>query len=185
MSRPGREKKVRTGNGALRRRFLLPWLVFSGMATLLLFLFHYLLFSSPFAGGYGAVFHALRQIVTILLPVVALSMLAYILLVGGIAALLCINLLHRIAGPIFRLERVLGGFLEGEAVRPFFIRHGDLVPEVASSFNEFVDRLREDRRRWVAAIENAERLRLRDRETCRAGMENALAELVTLLSRYR
>lgn len=185
MNRPEGGMPARTGDGAFRGRFLLPWLVFSGLATLLLFLFYYRLFSSPFTGGYGAVFHALRQIGEILLPVVALSILAYVLLVGGGAALLCINLLHKIAGPIFRLERVLGGFSEGDAVKPFFLRHGDLVPRIALSFNEFVDQLREDRRRCVAVMESAERLRLQDRETCRAGMEKALAELETLLSRYR
>lgn len=185
MNRPGEGRTARTGNEAFRRRFLLPWLVFSAVATLLLFLFYYRLFSSPFTGGYGAVFHALRQMEKILLPVVALSMLAYVLLVGAVSALLCANLLHKIAGPIFRFERVLGGFLEGEAVKPFFLRHGDLVPKIASSFNGFVGRLREDRRRCVDVMESAEQLCLQDRGTCRAEKEKALAELEALLSRYR
>lgn len=133
---------ARTGDGAFRGRFLLPWLVFSGLATLLLFLFYYRLFSSPFTGGYGAVFHALRQIGEILLPVVALSILAYVLLVGGGAALLCINLLHKIAGPIFRLERVLGGFSEGMRSSRSFSATGTWFPEShcrsTSSWTSFV-----------------------------------------------
>lgn len=168
-----------------RGHFLLSFLVSTGMGTVLLFLVLYLFFSHPLTGGYGAAFHALRHLAGVGLPVVVLSMLAYVLLVGGAAALLCINLLHKIAGPIFRLEKALGSYLEGEPVKPFFLRHADLVPELASAFNGFVGRLREDRQRWVGVMENAERLRLQERVMRRAEMEKALAELETLLSRYR
>jgi len=166
-------------------RFLLFWLVISGLGTLSLFLFLYQFFSSPLTGGYGGSFYALRHLAEILPSVVALSMLAYVLLVGGGAALLCIALIHRIAGPIFRLERALVNCLDGEPVKPFFLRHGDLVPELASAFNGFVGRLREDRQRWTSVMENADRLCLQERKTCRVEMERALAELDTLLSRYR
>jgi hypothetical protein len=166
-------------------RFLLYWLASSGLGTLLLFLFFYRLLSVPLTGGYGAVFHALRRLGDGLLPVVLLSVLVYILLVGVAAAFFCIRVLHKIAGPIFRLERTMGEFLDGEPVKPFFLRHGDLVPELASAFNGFVGRLREDRQRWEVVMENADRLCLLDRETCRAAMEKALADLETLLARYR
>ena len=81
-------------------RFLLFWLVISGLGALSLFLFLYQFFSSPITGGYGGSFYALRHLAEILPSVVALSMLAYVLLVGGGAALLCIALIHRIAAPI-------------------------------------------------------------------------------------
>jgi len=120
-----------------------------------------------------------------MLPVVALSLLAYVLFLSGAAAWLCINLLHKIAGPIFGLEKVLGTYLDGASVRPFFMRHGDLVPELISAFNGFVSRLREDRQKWAGVMENAERFTLQDRETRRTEMKKALAELETLLFRYR
>ncbi len=166
-------------------RFLLYWLASSGLGTLLLFLVFYRFLSVPLTGGYGAVFHALRQLGGGLLPVVLLSLLVYILLVGAASALLCIRVLHKIAGPIFRLERTMGALLEDEPVKPFFVRHGDLVPELASAFNDFVGRLREDRQRWTVVMENAERHCLLDPETCRASKEKALADLETLLARYR
>lgn len=166
-------------------RFLLFWFAFSGLGTLLLFLFHYLYLTPPLPGGYAAVYYALRHLAETMLPVVALSLLAYVLFLSGGAAWLCINLLHKIAGPIFGLEKVLETYLNGASVRPFFMRHGDLVPKLVSAFNGFVGRLREDRRRWLGVMENADRLRLQDRETCRAEMEKALAELETLLFRYR
>jgi hypothetical protein len=166
-------------------RFLLYWFASSGLGTMLLFLFHSLFLKAPLPGTYAAVFHALRHLQEILLLVVVLSFLAYVLFLSAAAAWLCINLLHKIAGPIFGMEKVLGSYLDGKPIRPFFMRHNDLVPELVSAFNGFVNRVREDRRRWLGVMENAERFSLQDRGTRRAEMEKALAELETLLSRYR
>jgi len=166
-------------------QFLLFWLASSGLGTLLLFLFHYLYLTPPLPDGYAAVYYALRNLGDTMLPVVALSFLAYVLFLSGAAAWLCINLLHKVAGPIFGLEKVLVTYLNGRSVRPFFMRQGDLVPDLISAFNGFVGGLREDRRRWLGVMENADRLCLQDRETCRAEMEKALAELETLLFPYR
>ena len=166
-------------------RFLLFWLASSGLGTLLLFLFHYLYLTPPLPDRYAAVYYALRHLANTMLPVVALSFLAYVLFLSFAAAWLCINLLHKVAGPIFGMEKVLVTYLSGGSVRPFFMRHGDLVPDLVSAFNGFVGRLREDRRRWLGVMENADRLCLQDRETCRAEMEKALDELETLLFPYR
>ena len=166
-------------------RFLVWWFAFSGLGTVLLLLFHYRFLSVPLTGGYDAVFHALGRIGDGLFPVVVLSMLAYVLLVGLASTLLCIRLLHKVAGPIFRLERAMGEFLDGKPVKPFFVRHGDLVPELASAFNGFVGRLREDRQRCAVLMDRADRLCMQDRETCRAEKERALADMETLLARYR
>jgi hypothetical protein len=165
-------------------RFLLFWLASSVLGTLLLFLFHYLFLSPPLPDEYAAVYYALRHLAATMFPVIALSLLAYVLFLGGAAAWLCINLLHKIAGPMLGMEKVLGTFLDGASVRPFFMRHGDLVPELVSAFNGFVSRLREERQNWAGVMENAERFTLQDREMRRAEMEKALAELATLLSRY-
>ena len=170
---------------AFWRRFLLSWLAVSGLGTLFLFLVHYHFFSSPLTGGYRSAFYALRHLAESLPYVIALSMLAYLLLVGGAVGLLCICLLYKIAGPIYGLERALESCLRGEPVKPFFVRQGDLVPEVAAAFNGFVGPLREDRQRWIRMLENADRLCLQDQKTCRAEREKVLAELDTLLSRYR
>jgi len=170
---------------AFWKRFLLSWLAISGLGTLFMFLVLSLFFSSPLTGGYRSVFYTLRHLTESLAWVVALSMLAYGLLVGGAAGLLCISLLYKIAGPIYGLEKALGNCLDGEPVRPFFVRHGDLVPELGPAFNGFVGRLREDRQKWIRMLENADRLCLLDREICRSEREKALAELEIHLSRYR
>lgn len=171
--------------GAFWRRFFLSWLAVSGMGVLFVFFVLYQFFSSPLTGGFRSIFYALRSLAESLPSVVALSMLAYVLLVGGAAGMLCVYLLYRISGPIYGLERALENCLNGEPVKPFFVRHGDLVPELAAAFNGFVGRLREDRQRCIRMMENADRFCLQDRETCRAERERALAELEILLSRYR
>jgi hypothetical protein len=170
---------------ALWGRFLVWWFAFAGLGTLLLLLFHYRFLSVPLTGGYGAVFHALQRIRAGLFPVILLSMLAYVLLVGLASTLLCIHLLHKVAGPMFRLEKTMGEFLDGKPAKPVFVRHSDLVPDIASSFNGFVGRLREDRQRCAVLMDHADRLCMQDRETCRAERERALADLETLLDRYR
>lgn len=169
---------------AFWERFLLSWLASSALGTLLLFLFHYLFFTAPLPGGYAKVHYALRHLAETMSPIIFLSILAYVSFLSGAAAWLCINLLHKIAGPIFGLEKVLGTYLGGASVRPFFMRHDDLVPELVSAFNRFVGRMREDRQKWTGVMENAERLTLQNHETRRTEMEKALAELVNLLSRY-
>jgi len=183
---PWRGGKIGPAEGrAFWGRFLLFWFASSGLGTLLLFLYLYVYFTTPLPDGYAAVFYALRHLVETMLPVVALSILVYVLFLSGAAAWLCIHLLHKIAGPMFGLEKVLGTYIDGAPVRPFFMRHGDLVPELISAFNGFVSRLREERQKWAGVMENAERLTLQDREMRRTEMEKALAELATLLSRYR
>lgn len=173
------------GFGRILGRFLLAWVVASAAGALLQYLFWFLLLSNPLPEVYGPAFFGLRHELDTLLPVVCLSSLAYVLLVGAAAALLCVRLLHRIAGPIFKLERVLGNYLEGYPVRPLFFRRGDFVPGLSPAFNGFVGRLREDRQAWMGLMENAERLCLRGKDTCRAEMEKALSDLKTLLDRYR
>jgi hypothetical protein len=178
-------RKDPASGSAFWGRFLFFWFASSGLGTLLLFLFHYLYLTPPLPDGYAAVHYALRHLANTMLPVVALSFLVYVLFLSGAAAWLCINLLHKVAGPIFGLEKVLGTYLNGASVRPFFMRHGDLVPELISAFNGFVGRLREERRKWLGMMENADRLCLQDRGTCRTEMEKVLAELETLLFPYR
>lgn len=173
------------GGGAWTRRFLLPWLAAACLGSAFLYLVHYVFLSPPLPLQYGAAFSVLRSRGGQLLPVVLLSTLAYLLLVGGAAALLCIRFLHKFAGPVFKFRKTLRGYLDGKPVKPLFFRAGDLAPELAQAFNRFMERLRVDRQRWLGVLESADRLCLLDQGTCRAEMERALGELETLLSGYR
>jgi hypothetical protein len=145
----------------------------------------YLVFMRPLPGTYYGVYFALRNLSAILVPILAFSMLAYVLVVSVVIALLSLRATHKIAGPLYRMERALENFESGHAVKAVFLREGDCLVPLAQAYNGFVTRLRDDRKDWLAAMEHAERLCLQDAATCRAEMGRALARLSELISRYR
>ena len=165
--------------------FLLRLSLLFALGTAFLFLILFTVFSRRLSGDYSSVFHALRHFAEFLFPIIAISVLAFVLLVCGAVAILCVYALHKVTGPIYRMERVLEGYVSGDPVRPVFFRQGDQIHPLAAEFNAFAAVLREDRKRWAGVLEHADRLCLQDQATCRAEMEKALAELETLLSKYR
>ncbi len=167
-----------------RFRFLLRLcLAFAG-GTALLYGILYFVLSRPFTGDYGSVFHALRNLSVFLRPIIATSVLVYVLLVCGATAALCVYGLHKVAGPLYRMERVMESFRAGSPTRPVSFREGDEIEPLAQAFNDWVGKLRQDRQRWIAVMEEAERLCLQDDATCRARMEQALREIHADLGRY-
>jgi hypothetical protein len=145
----------------------------------------YLVLSRPLPGEYAGVFHQLRGLAAYLRSVVTVSVLAYALLACASTAALCVFILHRVAGPLFRMERVLEEFRSGAPVRPVSFRHGDPVGPLAEAFNAWVGVLRQDRVRMLARMEEAERLCFLDEAACRSEMEKALRRVAEVLARYR
>ncbi len=170
---------------AFRNRFLVALVLIDAIGAGLLYLALSVTLSRPIPGAYPAVFVAVRNQASYFLPVVAFAVLAYALVVGVATAVLCVTALQKIAGPLYRMERLGESYLAGEPVKPAFFREGDQVKAIASSFNGFMARLREDRHKWLATLAHAERLCLQDRATCRLEMEKALADLELLLAKYR
>lgn len=154
-----------------------------GVGILLAILF--LVLSKPLAGGYAAVYHQLRSLATYMRPVVTVSVLAYALLASLSTAALCVYVLHRVAGPLYRMERVLEEFRSGAPTGPVSFRHGDQPGELAEAFNAWVGVLRQDRGRLLARMEEAERLCLLEEATCRSEMERALRLVADDLAAYR
>lgn len=171
--------------GGFQFRFLLRLCLLFAVGTVLLFLGLFAVFSRKMSGDYPSVFYALRHFTEFLFPIVAISVLAYVLFLCGATAVLCVYALHKVAGPLYRMERVIEGYVAGDPVQPVFFRQGDQVHPLARDFNRFVARLREDRIRWAGVLEHAERLCLQDQATCRAEMEKALGKLETHISQYR
>jgi len=167
------------------KRFLLLLLLIDAVGAALLFLALFLTLSRPIPGDYPAVFLGLRQQASYFLPVVAFAGLAYVFLVGLATAVLCVTALQKIAGPLYRMERLIESYVAGEPVRPAFFREADEVKVLAASFNSFVGHLRDDRQKWLATMAQAERHCLQDRATCRLEMEKALAEVEVLMAKYR
>ena len=155
----------------------------AGVGVLYVILFFVL--SRPLAGDYAAVYHQLRSLAAYLRPVVAVSALAYALLASLSTAALCVYILHRVAGPLYRMERVLEELLSGAATRPVSFRHGDQAGALAEAFNAWIGVLRQDRGRLLSRMEEAERLCLLDEATCRSEMERALRQVAEDIASYR
>ena len=145
----------------------------------------YLVLSRPLTGDYAGVFHALRNLSVFLRPFIALSVLVYILLVCGAIAAVCVYGLHRVAGPLYRMERIMEEIREGTHTRPVSFRDGDQIEPLARAINGWIGRLRQDRQRWLTTMKAAERHRLQDEAMCRAEMEEALRKVAEDMARYR
>ncbi len=170
---------------SFKRRFLTALVLIDAVGAGLLYLALYAALSRPIPGDYHAVFLGLRSQASYFLPIVTLSGLAYVFVVGTATAVLCVTALQKIAGPLYRMERLMESYLAADPVKPVFFREGDQIKVLAGSFNAFIGRLREDRQKWLSTMEHAERLCLQDRATCRREMEKALTDIELLMAKYR
>ena len=185
MNSPPADKGQHIAEQGIAGRFAMRLLLVIGAGGGILFLGFYLIFIRPFPGTFSGTYFALRDLSAFLVPVLVFSMLAYFLVVSLGIALLSGYAFHKIAGPLYRMERALENYDSGHAVKAVFLREGDGLVSLAQAYNRYVAGLREDRQKWLAAMEHAERLCLQEAATCRAEMEEALARLSELLSRYR
>lgn len=151
----------------------------------ILFVILYFALSRPLPGGYAEVFQVLRNLSPFLRPILAISVLLYALLACGSTSALCIFILHKIAGPLYRMEMILDEYRSGAATRTVSFRHDDQIQPLAHAFNQWIGSLRRDRNRWLAAMMDAERHCLQDEATCRAEMEGALRKIAGDMERYR
>ena len=151
----------------------------------ILFAILYFALSRPLPGDYAGVFLALRNLSPFLRPILAVSVLVYALLACGSTSALCVYVLHKVAGPLYRMEMVLDQYRSGAPTRTVFFRNGDQIEALAQAFNQWIGTLRQDRQRWLATMGDAERHCLQDEATCRAEMEKALRKIAEDMAGYR
>ncbi len=166
-------------------RFAMQLVLVIGAGGGILYLGFSLVFLRPLPDTFSGTYFALRNLSAFLAPFLVFSMLAYVLVVSLVIALLSGYAFHKIAGPLYRMERALENYDSGDAVKAVFLREGDKLVPLSRAYNRYVAVLRVDRQRWLAIMEDAERLCLQDAATCRGEMEKALARLSEQLSRYR
>ena len=95
-------------------------------------------FSRDLGSEFAPAFYLLRHLVGFLLPALAFSLLAVLLV--ACCALFGVALFasHKIAGPLFRLQRVAGYLCRGILVGRIHLRTGDQGKPLAHSINEWV-----------------------------------------------
>ncbi|TFH33126.1 MAG: hypothetical protein E4G97_01310 [Deltaproteobacteria bacterium] len=151
----------------------------------ILFIILYFALSRPLPGDYAEIFQALRNLSPFLRPILAVSVLLYALLACGSTSALCVFILHKVAGPLYRMELVLDQYRSGAPTRTVSFRNGDQIQPLAHAFNRWIGSLRRDRHRWLATMMDAERHCLQDEATCRAEMEGALRKIAGDMAKYR
>jgi hypothetical protein len=178
-----------SGDGALiHRRYVSGLLLrlcanFAGGVGILAVILYFAL-SRPLPGEYAEIFHALRNLSPFLRPILAVSVLVYALLATGSTSALCVYVLHKVAGPLYRLELVLDQYRSGAPTRTVSFRSGDQIQPLAHAFNHWIGTLRRDRQRWLAMMKDAERHSLQDEATRHAKMEEALRKVAEDMARY-
>jgi len=151
----------------------------------ILFVILYFALSRPLPADYAGVFHALRNLSPFLRPILAVSVLVYALLACGSTSALCVYILHKVAGPLYRMELVLDQYRSGAPTRTVSFRNDDQIQALAQAFNLWIGTLRRDRQRWLTTLKDAERHCLQDDATCRAKREEALRKLAGDMAGYR
>ncbi len=172
-------------DGKIQARFLWGLVLALLAGTVLLFVALHAVLAKPLPPTYAGTFFALRHQESSIFVILVLSVTVYVLVVSAAIAVQCIMALHRVAGPLYRMERILQALDAGVPVAAVFFRRGDQAGGLDRAFNGFLARLREDRRKAMSILEEAERLSLQDESTHRAARLEALERLSGLLSAYR
>ncbi|RMG87758.1 MAG: hypothetical protein D6708_12485 [Candidatus Dadabacteria bacterium] len=94
----------------------------------------------PLGPEYGEAHHAIRSLLPLVGPAVVFCGVS-VLLVGAVS-LLILGVLasHKVAGPLFRLQRVAGFVERGILPGPIHLRATDQGTALAEALNVFVDR---------------------------------------------
>lgn len=185
MTGPPESAALRLIRPGYRRSFLVRLYLISAAGSTLLFAVLYFALSQPLPDSYGAAFHMLRGTSGYLGAVLPVFVLAYAFLVFVSLGALCICWLHKVAGPLYRLERIIEGYRSGGVTRTISFRCDDQIEPLAEAFNDWIGSLRQDRQRWLVAMEDAERPGLQEEAASRRQMEAALRKIAEELSRYR
>lgn len=96
------------------------------------------IFSRQLALEYSEAFQALKSLHGSVLPVLALCGTAAFLIASPLLCTVAVFASHRIAGPLFRLQRVAEHLARGELVGQVHLRAADQCKPVAEEVNRFV-----------------------------------------------
>ncbi len=117
-------------------------------------------FSRPLGDDFGPAFYTLKGVLAYLAPSLAFSFLAVLLVASLAVFVVAVLASHKVAGPLFRLQRVAGYLRRGALVGRIHLRAADQGKPVATEINAWVDSLKEKRSAFqnrVAELEEATR----------------------------
>jgi methyl-accepting chemotaxis protein len=113
-------------------RFL-ALIVIAAIAAMALFLFQS---RSTLTAGYSGSEVRLLRTTDFFFPSLLMTSIGVIIVTGIIGIIVLIFISHRIAGPLFRFEKVLGELVKGDLTHRFTLRENDQFTGLADRINE-------------------------------------------------
>ncbi|MFA5161256.1 MAG: methyl-accepting chemotaxis protein [Elusimicrobiales bacterium] len=140
---------------------------------------------SRMMAAHPALVQPLMDEITGAMPVLALKMAIYL----GIVLIVASVVSHRMAGPVYKFEKIAALLAEGDLTRDIHLRKGDQLTELQDEFNKMAASLRAkvsgDRRRAQDAAQSLRALA----EKCqdpqeKADMEKTASEVARITSEF-
>lgn len=123
-----------------------------------------------------------RKTLLMLLGIIQLGFL-------GLIFVICIFISHKIAGPIYKLQKYLRGIREGGPITNLWFRNGDNFPEVAEEINETMEYFVQQRQDDFAYLEEVSsyiaNLSLVVPEDKKPVLNEILSKLAEIQARYQ
>ncbi len=145
-ARKDRRRKQYFIKGSFQTKFILRFcgLVILGTVISGLILFFYLFFRSTVTTAFVNSRLSIINTTDYILPVLIGAGLITIILITIATALVMMYLSHRIAGPLFKIEKSIGEIGAGDLTLKINLRSTDEIQRTADSFNDMVENLKEN-----------------------------------------
>lgn len=120
-------------------RFWVRLSAFSAVACLIAVVFMRWVFWRDLGTQYAKAFYTLKSMVSYLVPTLALSLLLTLLVASVLVMISAVFASHKVAGPLFRLQRV-GDYLGRKTlIGEIHLREGDWIRPTALHINDWVE----------------------------------------------
>jgi len=130
----------------IRNRFILQWIFRFALVTLLggtlLSLLLRKMLMVDLGQSYKRAFYLMKNLETLLPPIIGFSLLFYVVVVCLLAAAVLIYLTYRIAGPLLRMESVARHIRRRDLTCSLPLRHGEQLEELVDVTEKLLDTLR-------------------------------------------
>ncbi|MFA4842836.1 MAG: methyl-accepting chemotaxis protein [Candidatus Omnitrophota bacterium] len=137
----GRDKKIRRRIYLIQTKFQLKY---TGIILVSMFIAAWITGSTVYYTGWLLMGEKLANVypqgrLVSIMRVIDLTLILRLLLLTPLVALLSIFISHKIAGPLYRVERFIKGVARGDLSSKLRLRKGDELQELAEAINDMTD----------------------------------------------
>lgn len=137
-------KKIRRRQYLVKTKFQLKY---TGMVLLFMFIVAWLTGSTVYYTGWLLMGEKLANVypqgrLVAIMRMINATLLLRLLLLTPLVVLISVLLSHRIAGPLYRIQRFLKSVANGDLSAKLVLRKGDELQDLAGSINEMTDDLK-------------------------------------------